>query len=318
MRPTSLLLAVVCLSAEPGDRVLQSDGEITSVAFLRDGGLAALGRDGKIRVWDLKSDAPARTIERAKGEGGTTFLAARGQFAVIGEDGGIKIRGLASGDVVRQWAGPTPRVGGFVSTGDGGALAAAGRPYAGSSENLVRVWNAEGREKFKVPAGIGGVSAMAFSPDGGTLVAAAYDTDVRVWSAANGELKRVVEEMTVSMFELAFSPDGKLLAAAGVDRTVYLWDTKTWRLVRKITGQPEMISAMDFSPDGKLIVTGGMNELAFGAPVKVMLWDVATGKAVRTMGADHRAAGAAFSPDGKLVAVADYDKTVSVWAVPGR
>ncbi len=316
-----LLLSSLCawaLFADAGDRVLQADGEISSVAFTRDGGLAAMGRDGKIRVWDLKSGALSKTIDKEKGEAGTTFLAARGQFAVIGEDGRIKIRDLSSGDVVRQWAGPTPRAGGFVSTGDGKSLAGSGRPYAGSSENLVRVWNADGREKFKVPAGIGGVSAMAFSPDGETLVAAAYDTDVRVWSARNGELKRLVEEMTVSMFELAFSPDGKLLAAAGVDRIIYLWDTKTWKLVRKITGQPEMISAMDFSPDGKLIVTGGMNEMAFGAPVKVILWDVATGKPVRTMGADHRAAGAVFSPDGKMVAVADYDKTISIWAVPAR
>lgn len=316
MRLATLFLLAAVLYA---DRVLQSDSEVTSIAFTRDGGLAALCRDGKIRLWDLKSGGgtPA-TVALEKGETGTTFLAARGQFAVIDSEGRIKIRDIAGGGVVRQWAGPTPAARGLVSSIDGRDVAGYGRPYARSSENLVRVWNADGRERFKVPAGIGGIAAMAFSPDGQTLVAAAYDTDVRVWNARNGELKRLVEDMTVSMFELAFSPDGRLLAAAGVDRTIYLWDTRNWTLVRKITGQPEMISAMDFSPDGKMIVTGGMNEMAFGAPVKVILWQAATGKQIRSMDADHRAAGAAFSPDGKLVAVADYDKTVSVWSVPGR
>ena len=316
MRASILLLCAGLAAAAPGDRVLQADSEISAVTFTADGGLAALGRDGKIRVWSLASGALSRTLDGAKGETGTSFLAARGRYATVDAEGRIKIRDLENGAQTQQWNGPTPRAGGFVSTADGGALAASGRPYAGSSENLVRVWNAEGKEKLKLPAGIGGVSAMAFSPDGKTLVAGAYDTDLRGWSADNGELKRLITELPVSMFEIAFSPDGKLLAAAGVDRIVYLWDTRTWKLVRKIEGQPEMISAMDFSPDGKLIVTGGMNELAFGAPVKVILWEVATGRQVRSMSADHRAAGAVFSPDGSMVAVADYDKTISVWAVP--
>jgi WD40 repeat protein len=231
---------------------------------------------------------------------------------VIGQDGRIQLRDLASGAQRRLVTGAQPRPSRLTAS-EGGLLAAAGRPYAGSSENLIRVWNAEGREQHKLPAGLGGVSAMAFSPDGRTLVAAAYDTDVRVWTVRDGELKRVIDEMTVSMFEVAFSPDGKLLASAGVDRTIYLWDTATWKLVRKITGQPEMISALEFSPDGKYIATGGMNEMAFGAPVSVMIWDAGTGKPVKTLKAEHRVGAVAFSPDGKHLAAADMDKTVSVW-----
>src|SRR5262249_48830351 len=155
-----------------------------------------------------------------------------------------------------------------------------------ASGNLVRAWDADGKQHFRVPAGIGGLSAMTFSPDGQTLVASAYDTDMRVWNARNGELMKVVDDMTVSMFDLAYSPQGRQLAAAGVDRIIYLWDAKAWKLVRKISGQPEMISAMEFSPDGKLLVTGGMNEMAFTAPVKVIVWDVASGKPVRTVEAE--------------------------------
>jgi WD40 repeat protein len=115
---------------------------------------------------------------------------------------------------------------------------------------------------------------------------------------------------------LSFSPDGKYMAAAGVDRIIYLWDTSAWKLVKKISGQPEMISALEFSPDGRRIATGGMNELAFGAGVKVMVWDVGTGKPVRTMDAEHRVGSVTFSHDGRLVAAADMDKTISIWAVP--
>lgn len=314
MRYLLMWVLPLALSAQSGDRILQSDSEVVSVGFTRDGKmLGTVCRDGKIRLWDLSTGKLNKTWEQQKGEV-ALFSGPRGQYGVIGSDGRIQLRDLASGAQQRQVT-TQPRASRIKAT-EGGILAAAGKPYDGSSENLIRIWNAEGREQHKLPAGLGGVSAMAFSPDGQTLVAAAWDTDLRVWTVRDGELKRVIDEMTVAMFEVAFSPDGKLFASGGVDRTIYLWDTTTWKLARKITGQPEVISAIAFSPDGKTIATGGMNEMAFGAPVSVMLWDVQSGKPIKTLKADHRVGTVAFSPDGKRLAVADGDKTVSIWSLP--
>ena len=300
----------------PENRVLKADSEVSSLAFSKDGrSLATFSRDGDIRVWNIASGSVTQTFKRDKGDSNPSFLATRSQFALIGSDGQAKIRDLESGAVIRSLPLPAPRVSGLTSTEDGKTLAGGGKDPASASANLLRVWDSEGKQRFQVPAGIGGLSAMTFSPDGQTLIAAAYDTDVRVWNARNGELLKVMEDMTVSMFDLAYSPDGKLLAAAGVDRIIYLWDAKAWKLLRTITGQPEMISALEFSPDGKFLVTGGMNEMAFGAPVKVIVWEVASGKPVRTEEAEHRVNTVAYSPDGKWFAAADGSKNVKVWAV---
>ncbi|MFN7923324.1 MAG: hypothetical protein U0Q16_24695 [Bryobacteraceae bacterium] len=294
--------------------VLKSDNDVAQIAFTKDGKSLAAFSSAGIQIWNLASKSVVKTIAREKGESEPTFLDARGQYSVVGREG-AKIRDLESGAVIRSLAITGPRAARVISTMDGGALAAGSRDDASTSANLMRVWDAGGKQRFQVPAGIGGLSAMVFSPDGEWLVAAAYDTDVRVWNARNGELAKVVGEMTVSMFDLAFSPDGTMLAAAGVDRTVYLWDAKNWKLLRTITGQPEMISALEFSPDGKRLVTGGMNELAFGAPVKVIVWDVASGKALRTEQAEHRVATVAFSPDGKWFAAADRSRNIKLWAM---
>lgn len=298
------------------DRVFKADSEVTSLAFSKDGrSLATFGRDGTIRVHDLPAGTVKNTFKREEGDSAPLFLAAGGQFALIGRDGSATIRDIDAGSTLRKLGITGPRVARFESTVDGNALAGGSRDPNSTSGNIVRVWDADGKQRFQVPAGIGGIAAMTFSPDGQTLIASAYDTDVRVWNARNGELLKVIDEMTVSMFTLAYSPDGKQVAAAGVDRAIYLWDAKAWRLLRKITGQPEMISALDFSPDGKLLVTGGMNELAFGAPVKVIVWDVASGKPVRTVDAEHRVNAATFSPDGKWFAAADGSANVKIWAV---
>ncbi len=295
----------------PGDRILESESEAESVAFSKDGSLLAAGcRDNRIRVWNLRSGALERTVADAS----TNLLAAGGHFAKVAADGKVTVKSWETGDVMRQLAPPAPKPAGVVASPDGSLVAASSRAYDTGSENLVRVWDAAGRERFHSLAGVGGITRMVFSPDGSMLVAGSYDADVRVWDTRNGELKTKIEELTVSMFDMVFSPDGRQFAAAGVDRIVYLWDAATWKLTRKLTGQPEMISALAFSPDGKRIVSGGFDEMAFQNPAHVLVWDLASGKVLRTVKSDSRVARVAFSPDGKLVAVADRKKKVWLWA----
>jgi len=125
----------------------------------------------------------------------------------------------------------------------------------------------------------------------------------------------LIEELPVAMFGIAFSPDGENLAAAGVDRIVYIWDSKTWKLVRKFTGQAEMISSLAYSPDGRYLATGGFNEITQAHPVSILIWDVASGKPVKTLPAPHRVSSVAFSPDGTMLAAAAGDKNVRLWKV---
>jgi WD40 repeat protein len=67
-----------------------------------------------------------------------------------------------------------------------------------------------------------------------------------------------------------------------------------------------------------MLVTGGMNERNFKAPVKVILWDFASGRKIYTWTAEHAVQGLSFSPDGKQVAVADGTKSVKLSAVPNK
>lgn len=189
-----------------------------------------------------------------------------------------------------------------VKSPDGSLIAAATMPDRQSSLNFLRLTDSSGGERANLPAGIGGVSVIVFSPDGSMVAAASYDADIRVWNSRNGELRRLIAELPVSMFAMSFSPDGSVLAAAGADRALYLWDAKSWKLNRKLAGQPEMISALAFSPDGKRIATGGFSELTHTQPVRVLLWEVATGKILREWPAPRRVNSVEFLPGGRSIA----------------
>ena len=69
----------------------------------------------------------------------------------------------------------------------------------------------------------------------------------------------------------------------------------------------------ELSPDGKLLATCSYDR-------QINLWDVASGKLVRTFTGHNGAVfDLAFSPDGAILASASADDTVKIWNVqPGE
>ena len=106
------------------------------------------------------------------------------------------------------------------------------------------------------------------------------------------------------------SPDGSLVAAAAGEGGVRLYEARTGRLIRVI-GQAGDRSVV-FSPDGKSLTAAG-----FHMDKLVALWDVATGKRLRTFSGqtEWEAYATAISPDGKLLASTATDKQVLVWEI---
>lgn len=294
------------------DRQLSCEAIVGFISFSASGdAIHGLCADRKLRTWDVKSGAIRQTIALDTGDANPVLSATA--VTVVGQDGAIKTWDIATGKVVRRVTPAGPRSGRTVAGKDFTVSNIRTGPYA--AETKVRVVDTTGKEKFTVPAGLGGVAAFAISPDGNAVVASSYDADVRAWNSRNGELLRLVDELDVTMFDLKFSPDGKWLVAGGPDRTVYIYDTKTWRQSRKIAGLPEMVSALSFSADGKLLASGGFQEITLKHPVKVIVWDFATGKQLRTFDAPHRVNSLSLSPDGKLVAAATGEKFINLWQV---
>ncbi|HEX5271868.1 MAG TPA: WD40 repeat domain-containing protein, partial [Gemmataceae bacterium] len=155
--------------------------------------------------------------------------------------------------------------------------------------STVRVWDAAtGKEVTSLgELKNSGLISIAFSPDGATLALSFFrqieeGTKFELWDARKGELKKTFEmDYGRVVPRVAFAPDGKTLAV------LYAGDTDRDRKLEDLNGG-------------------------------VRLFDVTTGKAVRTIrGHKHMAICLAFSPDGKLLATggSQNDNDIRVWDV---
>ncbi|QDU24065.1 sigma-70 family RNA polymerase sigma factor [Urbifossiella limnaea] len=335
LTPTDMGTAV--WDAETGKRLLAYPppgnlGEwqgATAAAFSADGKRFAVALEKRVHVFDVPGFKHQLRLDDTPGSGPVTALA----FAPDGKSlaVGYRLPLLHGGEV---------------------------KPSVVGHKTEVQLIELATRKELRRFDGFGGVNhmgptvlpvtALAFSPDGKTLLAGTGLSHLSTPPAGPippGEVKRFIladeppakgaaapvwrETGKLPRFEdrvqsVTFSADGKQLAVGGrggaAQHTVTMWDAATRRQLWAGGPVPAGTTGVSFSPDGKLLAatcdtTTGLYDARTGQPVP-MNPPLPGGKAAAFSHAAERVAGQARRKlavtDGRMVAVLDWAEGVPV------
>jgi WD40 repeat protein len=191
------------------------------------------------------------------------------------------------------------------------------RLVTGSQDGTARVWKIteQGAVEQLALSSVdtrNGIFGVAFSPDGGRVMAGVFATtatvvwDVTIDGSAESAALPALEDL---LGVAEFSPDGEHLMATGPDRTVTVWETEDWRETVRIGPASGAVMTLAVSADSRWLATG-----SFEGPVDV--WELTTGEHRSTIPVPF-ADDVAWSPDGDLLAIAN-DATLSVFDGSGE
>jgi WD40 repeat protein len=97
------------------------------------------------------------------------------------------------------------------------------------------------------------VYAVAFAPDGRTLLSASDDGFVRLWDVASRREIQRWQAHHGRVLAMTLTDGGKTIATGGKDGLVRYWDRATLRETRQFTGGPGDIEGLSVSSDGKVL-----------------------------------------------------------------
>lgn len=93
---------------------------------------------------------------------------------------------------------------------------------------ITMVWNpSTGQECARLMGHDAEITAVAFSPDGKSILTGSVDQTARVWGAADGKELLSLNSTQRAIRSVAVSLDGMTIAAASEDHAVYIWKAAT-------------------------------------------------------------------------------------------
>jgi serine/threonine protein kinase/WD40 repeat protein len=164
-----------------------------------------------------------------------------------------------------------------------------------------------GTEVARLPGHLGEVTALAFGPDGETLVSGDKQGAIRVWDreADAWRCRRPLKGAS-AIATLVVAPDGRHLAASGPRASSSWPGIAAWSLA-DLTPSPgfeverpeQRIGFLAQSPDGRLMAAGYTDLHEVGG---IIVWDVATRRVLERVTIPALIGNLCFSPDSELLA----------------
>jgi len=202
---------------------------IYSIAWSPDGKVIASGSyDKMVKLWDVAAGKELLNLQDHIDAVFAVAFSPDGQhLASASQDRTVKIWNVATGQRLYTLSDALDGLTGIAYSPSGDQIAAAGY------DKTIYVWQLAGDDGHLSQSLIAdeeSLLALAWSPDGKTIVTASSDGSIR-FRDAKLDLVSAIDNQTDWVQALDISPDGKWLAAGRFNGTLSLYDLKTYREV---------------------------------------------------------------------------------------
>jgi WD40 repeat protein len=262
----------------------------------------------QVRVWNGETGQCLQAINFA-GQAtisiGYYFHRSRRLLATGSDNGAISIWNLETGKCTHSTSGTAPRAI-ALATNPCNAIVATGR-----DDGTIHLWNFDRLEPslappaIVIPAHLGNIWRLAFSPNGKLVASTGGDRLVRVWDAETGANLHEFSGYTDYIADLQFADDRTLLTRS-YNSPLRQWDLDLDRSQILDCLRDRWILGFTISPDRQWLALGSNSP-------SLTLWHRSTGETIEQPIAGNRLRRFLYSADGRqLVGITD-DGTLNLW-----
>jgi WD40 repeat protein len=215
-----------------------------------------------LRFLNMSNGRLLRLVPGLSDRTGCQTMSPDASLAAWATEAGIRLQDVASGKPLSTLAAPPSSV---LEFSRDSKLLASARGWLGqrSQPDDVTLWDvASAKPAATLNGQLGGISCLAFAPDGKTLAAGwREDGAILLWDVASGRLIASLQPHARSTKAMAFSPDSKTLASvasgSSTSDDITFWDVSTFKdRGHTSTGKQDMTCCLLFDRTGTTLFAG--------------------------------------------------------------